>query len=378
MKTQRSELLLLGVLGILLIVASLLSVQNQQNNETDWLNGSSYSSGQKGGRAFYLWLGELGYYTQRLQPSNFTLQEVEGVLWIISPSRQPLTETDAKEISKWVRNGGILVWADSFPTGVLLDELEIGWHNTFSTFQPVTPWFRHPNAKYQGWASFSPSPDVVPLLADSDGKLGALHTEFGAGELWLFAIDDPFTNNALYDEKNSALVMGLLEQLPPNRTMIFDEFHHGFGDMGADWSLLRTMTRTSWGWGIYYAAIVLGVWIVLQGRAFGRPLPLPGEHLRREAGEYVRSMAWLYRRARVRASILRHHHQRLKQRVTKRYRLPATSEDAAFLDALSRYRTDIDYPALRDHLLALRKRQPSEQEVLALARANDEWLEQLL
>lgn len=378
MKERRGELLLLGVLGILLVVASLLSVQNEQNSETDRLSGSSYSSGEGGGRGLYLWLDELGYETERFQPSTFTLEEGKGVLWMISPSAQRLTEPNVQEILAWVRHGGILVLVDSFPHWALLEELDLEWNSTLSIFRPVTPWFRDVDAQYRSFSSLSASPNVVPLLADQQGELGGLHSEVGAGEIWLFVIEEPFTNLALHEKENSALLMGLLEQLPSDITMSFDEFHHGFGGVGGDWSLLRTMTRTPWGWGIYYGAIVLGLWIVLQGRAFGRPLPLPGEHLRRQAGEYVRSMAWLYRRAHLGTPILRHHHQRLKQRVTKRYRLPATPDDAAFLHALTRYRPDIDHNGLRDHLRALHKQKAAEQEVLALARANDEWLERLL
>ena len=379
MKERRSELLLLALLGILMVVVSVLSVRNERDSENDWLGGSSYSSGQSGARALYLWLGELGYQTETLESADFLLDNVEGVLWVVTPSRVPLTDLDVEEITAWVRNGGTLVWVDSYFAETWLDELNLEWNDaTFSTFHPVTPWLRHADASYRGWGGVVASSQVTPLLADASGNLGALQLSFGEGEIWLFALDEPFKNQALYEEKNSALVMGVLEQLPPNQPMIFDEFHHGFGGAIMDWSLLRTMSQTVWGWGIYYTAILLAVWIVLHGRAFGRPIPLPGEHLRREAGEYIRSMAWLYRRARLRSFVLRHHHHRLKQHITKRYRLPASSDDAAFLHNLTRYRPDLDYDALREHLLALRKRQPSEQEVLALARANDEWLEDVL
>ncbi len=383
MRERRGELLILTVLGILMIVTSVLSVRNERNSENAWLTGSSYSTGQTGARALYLWLGELGYDTQTLESNDFLLQnqDIESVLWVMSPSRQPLTQYDVEELSRWVQRGGTLVWVDSYFEETWLEEFDLEWHEgSLSTFHPVTPWLRHPDVAYRGSGrgSFVPSGNVTPLLADASGNLGALHLSLGQGNVWLFTLDRPFNNTALYEKKNSALVIGLLEQLPSNKPMIFDEFHHGFSGPIAEWSLLRTMRQTSWGWAIYYTAGLFALWLLLHGRQFGRPIPLPGEHLRREAGEYVRSMAWLYRRARLRSFVLRHHHHRLKQRVTKRYRLPATADDAAFLHVLTSYLPNLDYPALREHLLALRKRQPSEQEVLALARANDEWLEEML
>lgn len=379
MRQQRYELLILGLLGILLIIASLLSVQSQRNEETDRQYGSTYANGDGGTRALYLWLDQLGYEVQRLQPSTFRLEE-KGILWLLDPP-QSLSQSEAEEISQWIAEGGILVWAASFPDQSLLEELEIERQAPFfATFQPVTPWIEHPDAQYPAFAHFTSSSEnalVQPLLADNDGNLAALKKEIGAGELWLFASSEPFTNQGLHAAQNSALVEGLLRQLP-KKTIIFDEFHHGFGGGGGDWSLAREMRRTPWGWGIYYGAIVLALWIVLHGRAFGRPITLPGEHLRREAGEYIQSMAWLYRRARLRLPILRHHHERLKRRLTARYRLRHTPDDETFIYELARYRPDLDQQALHAHLKALaQRRQPSEQQLLSLARANDEWLSML-
>lgn len=385
MRQQRNELLILGLLGLLLIIASLLSVQSQRSEETDRLYGSTYSNGDGGTRALYLWLDQLGYDVQRLQPTTFGLEE-KGILWLLDPS-QFLSESDVQEISDWVEEGGILVWAATFPNQSLLEEFEIERQAPFlGTFQPVTPWIQHPDAQYPAFAHFNSSSEealVLPLLADNDGNLAALTKQIGEGELWLFANSEPFTNQGLHGAENSALIEGLLRQLP-REAIIFDEFHHGFGGGGGDWSLSREMRRTPWGWGIYYGAIVLALWIILRGRSFGRPISLPGEHRRREAGEYVHSMAWLYRRARLRLPILRHHHQRLKRRLTARYRLRHTPDDETFIYELARYRPDIDQQALHAHLKALAplaqrsRRQPSEQQLLSLARANDEWLEKLL
>ncbi|MGH2541846.1 MAG: DUF4350 domain-containing protein [Ardenticatenaceae bacterium] len=382
MRGNRIELLILITLGVVLIVATALSAE-QQRSEEDELYGSTYSSGEGGARALYLWLDDLGYEVQRLRRGHFDLRPEDGVLWIIAPpfGRDP-SESDVEEIEAWVRDGGILVWADSLPHQMLFDafDVESEWSTPASPLRPTTPWIRHSEAQYEpASVGFDPlPPGAIPLLADEQGRVSALRLRAGQGEVWLFGILQPFTNLGLKDERHSALIAGLLEKLPSSTRMTFDEIHHGFSEGASERTLLSEMRRAPWGWAIYYAVAVVALWILLRGRSFGRPLPLPGEHLRREAGEYVQSMAWLYRRARQRAPILRYHHDRLKRRVTQRHRLPALVNDDAFVSALARVRSDINQEALHRHLRALRQQHVSETELLALAHANDEWLETLL
>lgn len=379
---SRTELIVLVVMGLLLIVASIVTAQGQRNQEAEGRWGSSYSAGERGTRALFLWMESLGFQTRRLQRSSFDLQSGDGVLWIIAPGwERPVSETDAAEMVSWLQEGGTLVWVDFRAPTRLLNALELEPVSQAGTvLSAAAPWVADPGSRYTGSLFlFDPlPPSAVPLLVDEEGRAGAIYLPVGEGELWLFSTLDAFTNQGLFEEENSELVERLLSRLPADRPMTFDEIHHGYGGQGSDRSLLREMRSSPWGWGIFYAAGVGAAWLLLRGRRFGRAMPLSGEHLRREAGEYARSMAWLYRRARQRAPVLLHHRERLKRRLSQRYRLPPLDNDQAFVSALARHRDGVDEVALLAHLQALQQRNVSEGKMLALARANDEWLERLL
>lgn len=379
MRGRRGELIILSVLGVVLLGISILTAQNQQREANAWLPLSTHSSGDGGARALYLWLQSLGYEGQQLQRSTFLIPESAEVLWLLDPTVD-ITEGEAEEVVAWVEAGGTLLWVEDYFWGELADALgvEPAEGYGYRRVGAVTPWIPHPAPDYESFSQVILPAGAIPLLASDEGEVAAFRHRRGEGELWFFTTTEPFSNQALHDPTNSALVEGLLAQLPSDARFVFDEFHHGFGGGSPpEWNLLQEMRRSPWGWGIYYAAGVLALWILLRGRAFGRPLPLPGEHLRREAGEYVRGMAWLYRRARLRAPMLRHHHERLKRHATERYRLPATPTDEIFVSALAHHRPDLDQSALLAHLRALHQRRPTEPQLLALARANDEWLERL-
>jgi hypothetical protein len=250
-----------------------------------------------------------------------------------------------------------------------------------NTLYPTVPWLRSPEEAYRSWERYELPDGGTPLLVDVAGRVGVFSMAYGAGEVWVFPSSEPFTNVALREPAQSAFVESVLAQLPEDVTHYFDEYHHGFGNrsiLDADRGLVYQMVRSPWGWGILYAASIGAMWLILRGRRFGRAIPLPNEHLRREAGEYVQGLAWLYRRARLRAPILRHYHQRLKRRVTERYRLPHAEDDSAFLSALARVRPDIDIHSLSQHLRALQSGIGNERQMQALVAAHQAWVQRLV
>lgn len=381
MSGRREWILLVGLLA-LLIALTVLTVQGQSDDETDTLTGSSYANGRGGARAFYLWLEAMDYDVERYEPGEFTLNQVDGVLWIISPL-EFVTEEDAEALREWVEDGGILVVADV--ASITIDdvfELEaVDVQGTDNTLYPTVPWLKTGEGLYRSWERYELPEGATPLLADAEGGVGAFFMPYGDGQFWTFPTSQPFTNLALRDPNESAFVESLLAQLPSDTTHTFDEYHHGFGSnfaLDLDRGLLYQMVRTPWGWGILYAVSIGAMWLILRGRRFGRAIPLPNEHLRREAGEYVQGLAWLYRRSRLRAPIQRHYHQQFKRRVTQRYRLPLTQDDSTFLSALTRVRPDIDIKALARHLSALQSRVNNERQLQALAEAHQGWLQKLV
>lgn len=381
MTGRREQLLLIGLMA-LLVTLTVLTVQAQGDDESDRLPGSTYANGRVGARAFYLWLDAMGYDTARFQPDAYRPHRLDGVLWLISPTQYVEVE-EAESLREWVETGGILVAVD-VPDFTLEEVFELesaSGVTASSTLYPTVPWLKSPNERYFSWQRYVLPNGATPLMVDAAGRVGAFYMPVGAGELWLLPDSTPFTNVALRNESQSEFAESVLAQLPDDVTHHFDEFHHGFGGGFAfdiDRGLVYQMLRSPWGWGLLYAVGIGAMWLILRGRRFGRAIPLPNEHLRREAGEYVQGLAWLYRRARLRAPIMRHYHQQMKRRVTERYRLPLSGDDSAFLSALSQVRPDVNVQALGQHLRALQSKIANERQLQALAEAHQAWLKQLV
>ncbi len=149
MRERRGELVVLIAMGVLVIVASVLSIRREEERLD--IPGSTRAAGGTGALALYLWLDELGYPVQRLERGLFGLSAEEEVLWVITPNLfPPISSGEVEEMEEWVREGGTLVWVESFPTLALFEALEVEaeaelFDEAFSV-RPTVPWVRHPEA----------------------------------------------------------------------------------------------------------------------------------------------------------------------------------------------------------------------------------------
>jgi hypothetical protein len=126
---------------------------------------------------------------------------------------------------------------------------------------------------------------------------------------------------------------------------------------------------------LYVAAIVF-VALVLRGRRFGRPVPLPKDITRRAPLEYITAIANLGRRAGHRAAVLRQYHHWLKRGLGQRYRLNPTLPDDEYVTQLAQFNPNLDTTALRNLLARLRWGKVSESEMIQLAAETAKWLKE--
>jgi hypothetical protein len=197
--------------------------------------------------------------------------------------------------------------------------------------------------------------------------------------VFLCATAYPFSNQGLKEAGNPALVSNVLSfgKETGQLTVWFDEWHHGKGRQNATGIVgpVQWLRRTPAGQSLLYVAVVLFVALLLQGRRFGRPTPLPRDLNRRRPLEHITALANLNRRAGHRREILRHFHRQLKRQLGGRYRLDPTLPDDEWVRQLSRVRPELDQAALL-HLLA-RLQQPTvtEAELVRLVRDASAWLD---
>jgi hypothetical protein len=114
--------------------------------------------------------------------------------------------------------------------------------------------------------------------------------------------------------------------------------------------------------------------LLLQGRAFGRPVPLPGEIKRRGPLEHVTAIANLSRKAGHRNAVMRLYYSRLKRHFARRYSLDPSLPDTDYVRTLAGYNPAIDQSALLHLLHRLAQKDLGEDEMIQLAAKAAEWM----
>jgi len=378
LKNRKDILIIVGLFAALvLFIAFGPGRQPQSSNQAE---ATTHSSAPEGALALYTWAREIGYDSRRLEYGTFALEESDAALLMLNPS-EPVKRTQAREILDWVASGGTLILALDrsalfSPPNQLLDELKFDTAvytgtQVIERAGPGQPALDQPpvgQAPVQAGRVLQPMRnDYVKLLGVADAVLIA-GVKHGSGYAYISATTFPFSNEGLRDPENAALVLNMLRRVPAGGRIEFDEYHHGFFTPP---STGKVLFGNPWGWGAAYAVLVIGMYLVLGGRRFGRPIPLREEIARRSSAEYIESMADLFQRGGKRAYILKHYHSALKRRLARKDGANPQLDDADFVRELARARP-IDEQALTALLQRLRAENPGEAELVrAVADADD-------
>ncbi len=116
-----------------------------------------------------------------------------------------------------------------------------------------------------------------------------------SGEGRIIAIANPliFSNGFLESGDNILFAYNLMNSLPDGRTVLFDEYHHGFSTIEQ-----RSILETGWGRALAMILIVGIIAIYAKAVRFVPPRAVPPPQ-RRSQVEYLRSMAQILRKAKA-------------------------------------------------------------------------------
>jgi Domain of unknown function (DUF4350) len=369
MKLSQDGWLAIGILLALVLVTSAAVIQQNQEVEIPYL---STSSAPDGVLALKLWLDILGYNAAET-PAAFQPDESIHTIFILQPIEM-ISANDWKIIDKWVEQGGVLVLAgDNALTGMAMGHFEFSaayLRETAAEIIPVAPVLNSPSlvSKVPVKTDFGISTtrtDFTPLMSAYDTPV-IVSFEQGKGRVILSATPNIFSNLALKDDATAALVLNIIALTGKKGPVWFDEWHHGFQaeTIVGPWQWLQ---NTPGGHAILFVVGTLFIALVLQGRAFGRPIPLVHEIRRRGPLEHVTAIANLNRKAGHSSEVLKQYHQRLKRHLGQRYRLDPTLGDEEYVNLLSQYNPSIDKLRLANLLKSLSQKNVSETELLKLA-----------
>jgi hypothetical protein len=379
-RLSRDAWLTLGLAAVLILITIAAALQETEDVELPPLTGSSAQP--MGGQALWLWLEALGYTVSSDTSGGFAIPEEASLALLLEPS-ESVTDAEWLIYDHWVEAGGALLIAGD------------GWgaysaasHYDFSiNYRAVLS----PEVAAQTPLLNSPIPqdlthlearaviitqrqDYVTLVGA--GSAGIIVTfEHGEGRVILSSAAYPFTNRGLKEAGNSELALSLISAGGPPGTLWYDDWHHGIRPDRVDIVGPEMWVRyTPAGRSLLLVGGIIFLALILQGRGFGRPAPLPHQLQRRSPLEHLTAMADLSRRARHRQAVLRSYYHAVKRHIGRRYRLDPTLNDSDYLAALSSYNPHFDLHTLADLLNRLQQRDLSENELVKLAAEATDWM----
>lgn len=368
-------IILFGLLiGLAIVSATQRPAQDPRARRN--IPHTTYSADEDGALALHAWLNAVGYRAQRIENiAAFAMDDDVRLAFILNPI-ESITQDEAEKILRWVERGNTLVLADdwSFFSMPLMNALrvEIGNLDDFialaNVVQPVRGLDANEVRVEAAQIIKTAREDAVAFLR-AGGKPVLVTFTHGKGKVWVSSTPYLFSNASLQDEANAAIVLSLVNHVPRNSIVAFDEFHHGYraapGNRELE-SLNALLFQTPWGWALIFAFVVILAYLFIGGQRFGRVMPLPQAIERRNPAEYVSAVARLLRRAGKRVFILEHYRRQIKRALGKPYHLNPDLSDAEFVTELARYR-ELNRAALLDTLRALNPARVDEKSLVKLA-----------
>ena len=380
MKFSRDTWIGIGILLAFILVTLATALEQSKAPSIPYL---STSSAPDGTLAFKLWLNELGYRPIEASQTSFNPSRSIKTILILQPS-VVITEGEWKLIDQWVEQGGVLILAGDNPqTNIALEHFEFSIRRLQSKaveISAVAPILNSPPiaSKIPVQANFwldTQRTDLTPLLS-TNGQPVIMLLEQGKGRVILSSTPYLFSNLALKEDTTAVLVLNILALSGPKGEIWFDEWHHGFQMVGAENVVgpSQWLQNTPGGHAILFVVGVIFLALLLQGRTFGRPIPLAYEIKRRGPLEHVTAIANLNRKAGHTNEVLKQYHQRVKRHLGQRYRIDPSINDAEYVNALIQYNPTIDKDALLNLLKRLSQKKVNEAELLKLAAEAARWI----
>lgn len=368
---------------------------------------SIYNDRASGSKGAWEWVGKLGYQPRvwRHGWGELGQQSKAPVLLIIDPrvdqssstltggsddsagqDKTILSAPDAEPLLTWVRAGHTaILMTSSLPgrsTGssedTFADALDLtvqasgsaGGQTEFAPLQPTVDTQGVISIHSEAAAVIKRSrPNALALFANGPDPV-VLTIAVGQGRLVAIADSSFASNNNLPRSENAALLANLIAHAArPGDPILFDEYHHGEIELGQQaglWAALGRPLQLSLIQLLLASVVLLGALMI----RFGRPIPLL-QGITRTSGEYVTSLAGLYRRAQATTTALDILYRQFLRDLCGRLALPPDVNLEMLAEAAAR-RGRIDKAALRRLLASCEQRldegKLTEAELLDLSR----------
>jgi hypothetical protein len=377
MRLSHDSWLAIGLVALLSVITVAAAYQQNKSQTIPYL---ATSAAPDGTLALKLWLTDLGYSPLEEAQSVFEPPQDVKLILVLEPLLT-ISDNEWKSLDQWVENGGTLILAgDGMPSLYAFDHFKFSLKyldvqaDSLSAAAPIL--LSPPQTDLAPVASdlyfSSTQTDFVPLLA-ANGHPIVVSFEKGKGRVILSTTAYPFSNKGLKQDATATLALNLVSLSAQKGRVWFDDWHHGI-QSAAIVGPEQWLRRTPAGHALLFVFATIFLALILQGRGFGRPIPLQHEIKRRGPLEHVTAVANLNRKAGHRADVLRQYHQWVKRHLGGRYRLDPSLPDTEYVAQLAKYNPALEKEKLISLLQRLAHPNVSEAEMVKLAEEASKWI----
>jgi hypothetical protein len=367
---------LIGVLVLCIVIGALAAIlaTRQPKPDENAPAFSTHSTTGAGTAALQTWLDALGYRTTRLEREPFEIDRDARALFVFPPFAREFDQDEVNAILRWTERGNTLIVAANQSTDRLLDALHartrslplyarLGFLN-----QPLAGDALNREIFLNTFTGLALDRNDYVAYVSAQGMSVVAMFAHGKGRVWLASAPHLFTNDALRNEANAALIGAMLSAAPRGSVIAFDEVHlRPMLRARETPSLHELLYTTPVGWAFLYAGILTFAFLLINGKRFGRVLVLPQATARRSPVEYVTSMAQLFRHAGKRQLAQRHYRHHLKRDLGRPYGINANLPDDEFIETLARHNPRLDRDALTRALRGLAQAKIGEAALIKSA-----------
>jgi hypothetical protein len=304
-------------LGIILLVVLLLTyLEASEPDPVNW--NPSYLESDKialGSFIFYdSWEGT-GANLEKVNvpPYEFLDSEPSGTYFFLN-NYLSFDDAEVRKLLKWVGNGNTLFLAAGHFSEKLRDTLQLetatripgGDLSSLPYVELINPKLRN-SGPYQfnhdvGFEYFR-SLDTLKHTILGVGSLEEfskpeeafpvfLHSEWGAGNIYIHSFPEAFSNYFLLNENNYAYAEGVLAYLDGDETIYWDRYYKS-GKAFHTSPLYILLNNRALKWAYYFVLLGAVLFIIFEGKRKQRPVPVV-EPLKNQTYEYSRTIADLY------------------------------------------------------------------------------------
>ena len=222
---------------------------------------------------------------------------------IVADPKVPLGNNELDALNRWLADGGqlILLSQNGWPLGGRLgaknesakqtenshDENDAEPGDTAATFlsryAPMLRWAKPTDFRVEpargssipaeevklGWRRSFAEIDGAKSIAAANNQTLAVEMKVGQGRIVAIADPTMISNGSLRRSDNAVWLVSLVAAWGDGR-VLFDEYHHGFGDKRSAASLAWDFSKTPWGWCLWQIAAAGLLYIFVYRRRFGR------------------------------------------------------------------------------------------------------------